>query len=85
MPVKRIWQSRSMKLTSNFDYSGPMTETVLMGNIAIKSYMVEGVSKIKRVWLSSTKLHWKKKITLGWRQYEDHKFRGSKPVCWKNL
>jgi len=27
-------------LTSSFDYSGPMTETVLMGNIAIKSYML---------------------------------------------
>tara|TARA_Y200000002_G_scaffold182141_1_gene150268 strand:+ start:3908 stop:5362 length:1455 start_codon:yes stop_codon:yes gene_type:complete len=27
------------KLTSSFDYSGPMTETVLMGNIAIRSYM----------------------------------------------
>jgi len=26
-------------LTSSFDYSGPMTETVLMGNIAIRSYM----------------------------------------------
>ena len=27
-------------LTSSFDYSGPMTETVLMGNIAIRSYML---------------------------------------------
>tara|TARA_B100000676_G_scaffold85320_1_gene85444 strand:+ start:939 stop:2384 length:1446 start_codon:yes stop_codon:yes gene_type:complete len=26
-------------LTSSFDYAGPMTETVLMGNIAIRSYM----------------------------------------------
>jgi hypothetical protein len=25
-------------LTSSFDYSGPMTETVLMGNIAIRSF-----------------------------------------------
>ena len=25
-------------LTSSFDYSGPMTETVLMGNLAIRSY-----------------------------------------------
>lgn len=27
-------------LTSSFDYAGPMTETVLMGNIAIRSYML---------------------------------------------
>tara|TARA_B110000459_G_C16621545_1_gene502007 strand:+ start:2860 stop:4329 length:1470 start_codon:yes stop_codon:yes gene_type:complete len=29
-------------LTSSFDYSGPLTETVLMGNIAIRSYMLKG-------------------------------------------
>ncbi len=28
------------KLTSSFDYAGPMTETVLMGNLAIRSYML---------------------------------------------
>lgn len=28
------------KLTSSFDYSGPLTETVLMGNLAIRSYML---------------------------------------------
>ena len=27
-------------LTSSFDYGGPMTETVLMGNLAIRSYML---------------------------------------------
>lgn len=27
-------------LTSTFDYAGPMTETVLMGNLAIRSYML---------------------------------------------
>ncbi|MAZ50536.1 MAG: oxidoreductase, partial [Flavobacteriaceae bacterium] len=27
------------ELTSSFDYAGPMTETVLMGNLAIRSYM----------------------------------------------
>ena len=27
-------------LTSSFDYAGPMTETVLMGNIAIRSYFL---------------------------------------------
>lgn len=29
-----------MELTSSFDYAGPMTETVLMGNLAIRSYML---------------------------------------------
>jgi predicted dehydrogenase len=27
-------------LTSSFDYSGPLTETVLMGNLAIRSYLL---------------------------------------------
>ena len=27
-------------LTSSFDYAGPLTETVLMGNIAIRTYML---------------------------------------------
>lgn len=27
-------------LTSSFDYAGPMTETVLMGNLAVRSYML---------------------------------------------
>ncbi len=34
-------------LTSSFDFSGPLTETVLMGNIAIRSYMLEGKSQNK--------------------------------------
>ncbi len=29
------------KLTSSFDYAGPLTETVLMGNLAIRSYMLK--------------------------------------------
>ena len=29
-----------LSLTSSFDYAGPMTETVLMGNLAIRSYML---------------------------------------------
>jgi len=36
------------ELTSSFDFAGPLTETVLMGNIAIKSYMLESKNKIKR-------------------------------------
>tara|TARA_R110000751_G_scaffold51199_8_gene112548 strand:- start:328 stop:1797 length:1470 start_codon:yes stop_codon:yes gene_type:complete len=30
-----------LNLTSSFDYAGPMTETVLMGNLAIRSYMLQ--------------------------------------------
>lgn len=29
-----------LALTSSFDYSGPLTETILMGNIAIRSYLL---------------------------------------------
>ncbi len=29
------------QLTSSFDYAGPMTETVLMGNLAIRSFMLQ--------------------------------------------
>ncbi len=32
-------------LTSSFDYAGPMTETVLMGNLAIRSYMLRREDK----------------------------------------
>ena len=32
--------SEHKELTSSFDYAGPMTETVLMGNLAIRSYML---------------------------------------------
>lgn len=35
------YDSREHKaLTSSFDYAGPLTETVLMGNIAIRSYLL---------------------------------------------
>ncbi|UZR92599.1 Gfo/Idh/MocA family protein [Chondrinema litorale] len=35
--------------SSNFDYAGPLTETVLMGNLAIKSYYLENGRK-KLLW-----------------------------------
>ena len=35
------------KLTASFDYAGPFTETVLMGNLAIRSYMDIGSQKLK--------------------------------------
>ena len=28
--------------SSNFDYAGPLTETILMGNLALRSYMIKG-------------------------------------------
>ncbi|MEQ9424980.1 MAG: Gfo/Idh/MocA family oxidoreductase [Cyclobacteriaceae bacterium] len=43
--VKAGYDSKEHKaLTSSFDYSGPLTETVLMGNLAIRSYQ-HGVAK----------------------------------------
>jgi predicted dehydrogenase len=37
-------------LTSSFDYSGPLTETVLMGNLAIRSYMLRREVKSNHPW-----------------------------------
>ena len=36
---------KHQSLTSSFDYAGPLTETVLMGNIAIKSYLLRKETK----------------------------------------
>jgi len=46
-------------LTSSFDYSGPLTETVLMGNIAIRSYMLQKEnSRGKKEFIGRKKLLW---------------------------
>jgi predicted dehydrogenase len=46
-------------LTSSFDYAGPMTETVLMGNLAIRSYMLRKEnSKGKQDFFARKKLLW---------------------------
>ena len=46
-------------LTSSFDYAGPMTETVLMGNLAIRSYMLRKEnSKGKMEFFARKKLLW---------------------------
>ncbi|MFL2632289.1 MAG: gfo/Idh/MocA family oxidoreductase, partial [Candidatus Marivariicella sp.] len=37
-----------LSLTSSFDYAGPLTETVLMGNIAIRSYLLR--KRINKRW-----------------------------------
>jgi len=44
-------------LTSSFDYSGPLTETVLMGNLAIRSYGLKSKDKDSR-WPGRKKLLW---------------------------
>jgi predicted dehydrogenase len=46
-------------LTSSFDYAGPMTETVLMGNLAIRSYLLKKEnSKGKMDFFARKKLLW---------------------------
>jgi predicted dehydrogenase len=46
-------------LTSSFDYAGPMTETVLMGNLAIRSYMLRKEnSQGKMAFFARKKLLW---------------------------
>ena len=49
-------------LTSSFDYAGPMTETVLMGNLAIRSYMLRKENaKGKMNYL------WSQEVIVGWK------------------
>lgn len=51
--------SEHLALTSSFDYAGPMTETVLMGNLAIRSYMLKKEnSKGKMEFFARKKLLW---------------------------
>ena len=45
-------------LTSSFDYSGPLTETVLMGNIAIRSYNLMKEGDNGRQFYGRKKLMW---------------------------
>jgi predicted dehydrogenase len=46
-------------LTSSFDYAGPMTETVLMGNMAIRSYLLRKEnSEGKQEFFARKKLLW---------------------------
>ena len=46
-------------LTCSFDYAGPMTETVLMGNLAIRSFMLrKEISKGRMDYYARKKLIW---------------------------
>lgn len=48
-----------LALTSSFDYAGPMTETVLMGNLAIRSYMLRKENQQGRMdYYARKKLLW---------------------------
>ena len=49
-------------LTSSFDYAGPLTETVLMGNIAIRSYLLRRENEN-----GNMEYFGRKKTSLGWR------------------
>ncbi len=46
------------ELTSSFDYAGPMTETVLMGNLAIRSFMLRKESGNNVQYYGRKKLLW---------------------------
>ena len=45
-------------LTSTFDYAGPLTETVLMGNIAIRSYLLRKTVDERLRYYARKKLLW---------------------------
>ena len=45
-------------LTCSFDYAGPMTETVLMGNLAIRSFMLRKESGRRTDYFARKKLLW---------------------------
>lgn len=45
-------------LSSGFDYAGPFTETVLMGNLAIRSYMMREGEGNKTIYPGRKKLLW---------------------------
>lgn len=44
------------ELSSSFDYAGPLTETILMGNLALRSYLIKGSNG--RGWPGRKKLLW---------------------------
>ncbi|MCP4803341.1 MAG: Gfo/Idh/MocA family oxidoreductase [Bacteroidetes bacterium] len=46
------------KLTSSFDYAGPLTESILMGNLAIRSYNLREQKNNKMVYPGRKKLLW---------------------------
>jgi hypothetical protein len=59
------------ELSSPFEYAGPLTETILMGNLALRSYISRTPTANSRP----------QEAALGCPQYEDHQFRRGQPVC----
>ena len=51
-----------LNLTSSFDFSGPLTESVLLGNIAVRSYLLKDSKKTgmwgRPTWIGRKKLLW---------------------------
>ena len=67
--VKACKKGYGTYTSSSFDKSGPLTETVLMGNLAVRSYNYsENGTNGNKV------LSGQKKAVMGWREYEDHQF-----------
>jgi predicted dehydrogenase len=57
--IKAGFDSKEHKaLTSSFDYSGPLTETVLMGNLAIRSYQHATITEDSRSFDGRKRLLW---------------------------
>ena len=76
--------SKHKMLTSSFDYAGPMTETVLMGNIAIRSYLLNkngNPASVRITGKGKSSYYGRKKLTWDGK-YENHQFRRCKSVCW---
>ena len=65
-----------LALTSSFDYAGPMTETVLMGNLCNPKLYAE-----KRIKQWSNGLLRSQKTSLGRRKHENHQLGRSESVC----
>ena len=62
--IKAGFDSKEHKaLTSSFDYAGPLTETVLMGNIAIRSYLLRKKSGRNYDYYGRRKLLWEGNAT----------------------
>ena len=50
--------NKHKKLTSSFDYAGPLTESILMGNLAIRSYNLREKIKDRFIYPGRKKLLW---------------------------
>jgi hypothetical protein len=51
------------ELSSSFDYAGPLTETILMGNLALQAWDVKD---------AKGGFSWTEEVALGCQRHEDH-------------